>query len=173
METKVRWKKTESGSKCKEKEPVPLPMPEMRRLSVSDVKMLSPLTSPSPMHDLCLVKSRVFDLPQGTVMEKGRRGAKLAPGRKSTSHIDDSVIDVAADVVAVLGVKVIAADMPPFMQLHAVRCARRVIDGMGRFSPRQMAHDLKKVKFLLFLFSVLIFKKEFVDQVIFSGFIFS
>ncbi|KAJ4768227.1 hypothetical protein LUZ62_078602 [Rhynchospora pubera] len=149
METRIRWKKKESSSKCKEKEalpvpvPVPVPVPEMRRLSVSDAKVLWPMASPSPMHDACLIKSLVFDLPHGTTSTTGRR-VKLAPGRKSTSHIDDSVMDVAEDVVAVLGVKVIAADMPPFMQLHAVRCARRVHDGMDRFSPRQMAHDLKK-----------------------------
>lgn len=153
MEMRLRWKKKESGSICKEKEAVRQPaepVMEMRRLSVSDAKMLSSLTSPSPMHDACLIKSRVFDLQQGTITTTGRRGVKFTPGRKSTSHIDDSVMDVAADVVAVLGVKVIAADMPPFMQLHAVRCARRVHDGMDRFSPRQMAHDLKKVIFFLF-----------------------
>lgn len=152
METRPRSKKTESSSKCKEKEAVPVIVPEMRRLSVSDAKMLSPLASPSPMHDACLVKSRVYLLHGATT---GRRGVKFTPGRKSTSHIDDSIMDVAADVVAVLGVKVIAADMPPFMQLHAVRCARRVHDGMDRFSPRQMAHDLKKVNFFVFMFLIL------------------
>jgi hypothetical protein len=160
METRLRWKKTESSSKCKEKEAVDVvtvPVPEMRRLSVSDVKMLSLLTSPSPMHDVCFVNSRVFDLPHGTITTKGRRGVKLTPGRKSTSNIDDSAMDVVADVVAVLGVKVIAADMPPFLQLHALRCARRVHDGMDQFSPRQMAHDIKKVNSLLLLF-LLIFK---------------
>jgi dynein light chain LC8-type len=38
-----------------------------------------------------------------------------------------------------------AADMPPFMQLHAFQCAKRSFDSLDKFSSRQLAHDVKKV----------------------------
>lgn len=69
----------------------------------------------------------------------------VTQGRKSLSQLEFN----AASVAAFLGVKVMAADMPDFMQVHAFRCARRAYDDVhidNKFSSKKMAHDIKKVK---------------------------
>ncbi|MQM16618.1 hypothetical protein Taro_049578 [Colocasia esculenta] len=76
----------------------------------------------------------------GGTAATGRWG--FVEGRRSvSSHVDQAN---AARVAASLRVKVIAADMPDFMQVHAFRCARRSYDGQDKFSSKQMAHDIKK-----------------------------
>lgn len=50
-----------------------------------------------------------------------------------------------ADVFANNGVKVVSADMPPFMQIHAVDCARKAHDSMEKFTSKSLALTLKKV----------------------------
>ncbi|XP_066308989.1 uncharacterized protein [Miscanthus floridulus] len=69
-----------------------------------------------------------------------REVVDVAPGRRSMPEMEINM----KEVVAVLGVKVMAADMPPFMQLHAFRCAKRSHDNLDKFSSRQLAHDVKK-----------------------------
>ncbi|XP_039122770.1 uncharacterized protein LOC120259263 [Dioscorea cayenensis subsp. rotundata] len=67
----------------------------------------------------------------------------VTQGRKSLSQLEFN----AASVAAFLGVKVMAADMPDFMQVHAFRCARRAYDDVhidNKFSSKKMAHDIKK-----------------------------
>ncbi|KAJ0971240.1 hypothetical protein J5N97_019199 [Dioscorea zingiberensis] len=66
----------------------------------------------------------------------------VTQGRKSMSALEFN----AASVATFLGVKVMAADMPEFMQVHAFRCARRVYDDVliEKFSSKKMAHDIKK-----------------------------
>ena len=49
------------------------------------------------------------------------------------------------DVFAKNGVKVVSADMPPFMQIHAVDCARKAHDSMEKFTSKSLALTLKKV----------------------------
>ncbi|KAJ1283917.1 hypothetical protein BS78_03G163800 [Paspalum vaginatum] len=85
--------------------------------------------------DSCLEKSRVHvpGLGQREIID-------IAPGRRSMPEMEINM----KEVVAVLGVKVMAADMPPFMQLHAFRCAKRSHDSLDKFSSRQLAHDVKK-----------------------------
>ncbi|KGN63633.1 uncharacterized protein LOC101215824 [Cucumis sativus] len=48
------------------------------------------------------------------------------------------------DVFAKNGVKVVSADMPPFMQIHAVDCARKAHDSMEKFTSKSLALTLKK-----------------------------
>lgn len=72
-------------------------------------------------------------------------GNGVTGGRKSFSRVETSTAEATA---ALLGVKVMAADMPQFMQAHAFRCARRAYDGLDKFSSRQIAHDIKKVQLL-------------------------
>ncbi|XP_077212871.1 uncharacterized protein LOC143847984 [Tasmannia lanceolata] len=43
-----------------------------------------------------------------------------------------------------LGAKVMAKDMPPFMLIHAVTCARKTYDGLEKFSSKTFAFTLKK-----------------------------
>jgi dynein light chain LC8-type len=92
--------------------------------------------------DICLEKSRVHlpGLGQREIID-------IAPGRKSMPEVEINM----KEVVSVLGVKVMAADMSPFMQLHAFRCAKRSHDSLDKFSSRQLAHDVKKVSLFFFL----------------------
>ncbi|KAB8081854.1 hypothetical protein EE612_003431, partial [Oryza sativa] len=73
-------------------------------------------------------------------MKEVREIIDIVPGRKSMPEVEINM----KEVVSVLGVKVMAADMSPFMQLHAFRCAKRSHDSLDKFSSRQLAHDVKK-----------------------------
>jgi dynein light chain LC8-type len=101
--------------------------------------------------DICLEKSRVHlpGLGQREIID-------IAPGRKSMPEMEINM----KEVVAVLGVKVMAADMPPFMQLHAFRCAKRSHDSLDKFSSRQVAHDVKKVSSVQILIFCLLYLLE-------------
>ena len=50
-----------------------------------------------------------------------------------------------ADFLSCNGVKVVSADMPPFMQIHAVDFARKTYDSLEKFTARTLASTLKKV----------------------------
>lgn len=49
-----------------------------------------------------------------------------------------------ADFFSCSGVKVVAVDMPPFMQIHAVNCARKAHDSLEKFTSKTLAFTLKK-----------------------------
>lgn len=49
-----------------------------------------------------------------------------------------------ADFFCCTGVKVVAVDMPPFMQIHAVDCARKARDSLEKFTSKSLAFTLKK-----------------------------
>ncbi|KDO69863.1 hypothetical protein CISIN_1g042217mg, partial [Citrus sinensis] len=49
-----------------------------------------------------------------------------------------------ADVLASCGVKIVSVDMPPFMQIHAVDCARKTYDSLEKFTAKTLALTLKK-----------------------------
>lgn len=51
------------------------------------------------------------------------------------------------DVFAINGAKMVSVDMPPFMQIHAVNCARNALDSMEKFTSKTLALSLKKVQF--------------------------
>ncbi|KAL2515939.1 uncharacterized protein Fot_29910 [Forsythia ovata] len=55
-----------------------------------------------------------------------------------SSHIE------LADFFSCNGVKVVAVDMPPFMQIHAVDCARKTHDSLEKFTSKTLAFALKK-----------------------------
>ncbi|XP_068649330.1 uncharacterized protein [Aristolochia californica] len=69
-----------------------------------------------------------------------REGGAAVEGRKSVSHLETNVHSVAA----FLQVKVMAADMPGFMQVHAFRCARGTYDSLEKSSHKHMAYGIKK-----------------------------
>lgn len=48
------------------------------------------------------------------------------------------------DFFAINGAKMVSADMPPFMQIHAVDCARKAFDSMEKFTSKTLASSLKK-----------------------------
>ncbi|XP_073144277.1 uncharacterized protein [Henckelia pumila] len=49
-----------------------------------------------------------------------------------------------ADFFSCNGVKVVAVDMPPFMQIHAVNSARKSHDSLEKFTSKTLAFTLKK-----------------------------
>ncbi|XP_019152325.1 PREDICTED: uncharacterized protein LOC109149130 [Ipomoea nil] len=49
-----------------------------------------------------------------------------------------------ADFFSCNSVKVVSVDMPPFMQIHAVDCARKVYDSLEKFTSKALALSLKK-----------------------------
>ena len=125
-------------------------MKETKHPVASEAKPPAP-TFPTAIQkdgDICLEKSRVHlpGLGQREIID-------IAPGRKSMPEVEINM----KEVVSVLGVKVMAADMSPFMQLHAFRCAKRSHDSLDKFSSRQLAHDVKKVS-LFFFFQFVIFR---------------
>ncbi|PHT79693.1 hypothetical protein T459_17745 [Capsicum annuum] len=48
------------------------------------------------------------------------------------------------DFFSCSGVKVVSVDMPPFMQIHAVNCARKTHDSLEKFTSKALAFTLKK-----------------------------
>ncbi|GMI99973.1 hypothetical protein HRI_003666500 [Hibiscus trionum] len=47
-------------------------------------------------------------------------------------------------ILANCGVKIVSVDMPPFMQIHAVDCARKTHDSLEKFTSKALALTLKK-----------------------------
>ncbi|KAL6615378.1 hypothetical protein ACP70R_037648 [Stipagrostis hirtigluma subsp. patula] len=122
---------------CLEKSRVHLPGLGQREIIdvVPGRKSMSNSITTEKDEGICFEKSRVHlpGLGQREVID-------FAPGRKSMPEMEINI----KEIVAVLGVRVMAADMPPFMQLHAFRCAKRSHDSLDKFSSRQLAHDVKK-----------------------------
>ncbi|KAJ4958784.1 hypothetical protein NE237_025895 [Protea cynaroides] len=65
----------------------------------------------------------------------------LMEARKSVSHVETNL----SSVTAFLQVKVLATDMPGFIQVHAFQCARTTYDSFENFSTKHMAYNMKKV----------------------------
>ncbi|XP_019158138.1 PREDICTED: uncharacterized protein LOC109154845 [Ipomoea nil] len=65
---------------------------------------------------------------------------KSVSSRKSVCNIEVNVGSAAS----LLQVKVMASDMPGFMQLHAFRCARTTYDSLEKFSSKHLAYNIKK-----------------------------
>ncbi|CAN4100456.1 unnamed protein product [Withania somnifera] len=49
-----------------------------------------------------------------------------------------------SDFFSCSGVKVVYVDMPPFMQIHAVNCARQTHDSLEKFTSKALAFTIKK-----------------------------
>lgn len=70
--------------------------------------------------------------------------ASLGGRRKSFCGSAQVQLNRLADVFASNGVKVVSVDMPPFMQIHAVECARKTCDSLEKFTSKTLALTLKK-----------------------------
>ncbi|KAM0003889.1 putative dynein light chain, type protein [Helianthus debilis subsp. tardiflorus] len=87
------------------------------------------------------------------MIEKGRKtvsgtgeGRKPAvAGRRSAENRAEMVMVDVRMVAELLGVRVLVTDMPGFMQVHAFRCARQSLSSLEKFSPKQVAFNIKKV----------------------------
>ncbi|KAK1434692.1 hypothetical protein QVD17_00441 [Tagetes erecta] len=78
-----------------------------------------------------------------SVMEGGRNSVSLMEfaGRRSVGNTAEMSV---GPVTELLQVRVLVTDMPAFMQIHAFRCARQTYDSLEKFSPKQIALNLKK-----------------------------
>uniref|UniRef100_A0A1J3JLJ5 Dynein light chain, cytoplasmic n=1 Tax=Noccaea caerulescens TaxID=107243 RepID=A0A1J3JLJ5_NOCCA len=74
----------------------------------------------------------------------GGGAAAAEEGRKSVSHVERDTTARIAAAAEMLTVRILAADMPGFMQAHAFRCARTTLDSLEKFSSKHMAFNLKK-----------------------------
>ncbi|XP_024959056.1 uncharacterized protein LOC112500026 [Cynara cardunculus var. scolymus] len=69
-------------------------------------------------------------------------------GRRSAENRAEMVMINVGSMADLLHVRVLVTDMPAFMQVHAFRCARKTFDSLEKFSPKQIALNMKKVPFL-------------------------
>ncbi|XP_016469324.1 uncharacterized protein LOC107791718 [Nicotiana tabacum] len=75
---------------------------------------------------------------------------KQVESRKSVSYIETNRKSVTrvelnvASMAAILQVKVLVTDMPGFMLVHAIKCARTTYDSLEKFSSKHMAYNMKK-----------------------------
>lgn len=76
----------------------------------------------------------------------GRGINNYAEARKSVSHVETNLGTNLASVISFLQVKVLACDMPGFMQVHAFRCARTTYDSLEKFSSKHIAFNIKRVR---------------------------
>ncbi|XP_042498131.1 uncharacterized protein LOC122076721 [Macadamia integrifolia] len=73
--------------------------------------------------------------------EPRRSSVSLHSSRRKS--FSDSQMELG-EFFSTVGVKVVAVDMPPFMQIHAVTCARKTYDGLDKCSSKILASTLKK-----------------------------
>ncbi|PWA43267.1 Dynein light chain, type 1/2 [Artemisia annua] len=78
--------------------------------------------------------------------EERKRVSGVEVGRRSVENRADMVMINIGEVADLLQVRVIVTDMPGFMQVHAFRCARQTFDSLEKFSARQIALNMKKVR---------------------------
>ncbi|KAI3701483.1 hypothetical protein L6452_26594 [Arctium lappa] len=65
-------------------------------------------------------------------------------GRRSAENRAEMVMINVGSMAELLRVRVLVTDMPAFMQVHAFRCARKTLDSLEKFSPKQIALNMKK-----------------------------
>ncbi|KAF9612527.1 hypothetical protein IFM89_000449 [Coptis chinensis] len=80
------------------------------------------------------------EIENHAIIKENEQVKKLVEARKSMSHIETNLTSVAT----FLHVKVLAVDMPGYMQVHAFRSARRTFDSLENFSSKHMAYNIKK-----------------------------
>ncbi|GJZ28755.1 RNA-directed DNA polymerase, eukaryota [Tanacetum coccineum] len=77
-------------------------------------------------------------------IEERKPVSRVEVGRRSVENRADMVMINVGEIAELLQVRVIVTDMPGFMQVHAFRCARQTFDSLEKFSPRQIALNMKK-----------------------------
>ncbi|CAN1265924.1 Dynein light chain, cytoplasmic [Linum perenne] len=79
------------------------------------------------------VKSKGLDIKRMSLSGDGRRRSL-----NGSSQVE------LVDFLASNGAKIVSVDMPPFMQIHAIDCARKTCDSMEKFAAKTLALTLKK-----------------------------
>lgn len=75
--------------------------------------------------------------------EKQLTSLSVSAGGGRRRSLGGSKIELP-DFLTLNGVKVVAVDMPPYMQIHAVDCARKTRDSLEKFTSKALALTLKK-----------------------------
>lgn len=91
-----------------------------------------------PVKAVTTAHRRTKSTMNGNIAEQ--TGTLVEAGRRSVSEVESNF-----RTAAFLQVRVVVADMPEFMQVHAFRCARRAFEGVEKDSHKLMAHSIKKV----------------------------
>uniref|UniRef100_A0A7N0VEU1 Dynein light chain n=1 Tax=Kalanchoe fedtschenkoi TaxID=63787 RepID=A0A7N0VEU1_KALFE len=65
---------------------------------------------------------------------------RMSAGRRSFSGMETSL----SSFFSSNGARIVAVDMPPFMQIHAIDCARKAYDSLEKFTSKSLALSLKK-----------------------------
>ncbi|CAH1434731.1 unnamed protein product [Lactuca virosa] len=68
----------------------------------------------------------------------------MVAGRRSAENRAEMVMVNVGELAELFQVKVFVTDMPAFMQVHAFRCARKTLDSLEKFTPKQIAFNMKK-----------------------------
>ncbi|CAA2989104.1 Dynein light chain LC6, flagellar outer arm [Olea europaea subsp. europaea] len=97
-----------------------------------DVKKAANLMSRSAESEQIKKLQQGFEITHSIKMNGGRRRSFCS----SEAEL--------ADFFTCSGVKVVSVDMPPFMQIHAVDCARKTHDSLEKFTSKTLALTLKK-----------------------------
>ncbi|CAJ2664453.1 unnamed protein product [Trifolium pratense] len=92
------------------------------------------------VEDVKVEKTRKVE--EGDVV-KERVSVSLGQSGGRRRSLCGSMIELG-DFFAINGAKMVSADMPPFMQIHAVDCARKAFDSMEKFTSKTLALSLKK-----------------------------
>ncbi|KAL4559248.1 hypothetical protein LXL04_031383 [Taraxacum kok-saghyz] len=97
------------------------------------------LKSPNPDKNGDEVKElqQGYDIAKQSLSSIGRsKGRRRSFGSSSQAEL--------ADFFACNGVKVVSADMPPYMQIHVVDVTRKTYDSLEKFTAKTLALTLKK-----------------------------
>lgn len=132
----------------KSKPKIPISTPSISQEEVEE----KPIVQSNKSHQNHVMRD-IFELETTCSRNNERKkgGGAAEEGRKSVSHVERDTaarIEAAAEM---LTVRILAADMPGFMQAHAFRCARMTLDSLEKFSSKHMAFNLKKVTLFFFL----------------------
>lgn len=86
------------------------------------------------------LESDVKELQEGYEMKRQSFSSRAVGRRRSFCSSQAEL----ANFLSFNGVKVVSVDMPPFMQIHAVDCARKTHDSLEKFTAKTLALTLKK-----------------------------
>ncbi|CAH2072312.1 unnamed protein product [Thlaspi arvense] len=113
--------------------------------SISQEEVSKPIVVVQPNKTQNHLMRDTFELETSSGNERKEGGGGAAEeGRKSVSHVERDTAARIAAAAEMLTVRILAADMPGFMQAHAFRCARTTLDSLEKFSSKHMAFNLKK-----------------------------
>ncbi|KAI3830150.1 hypothetical protein L1987_04284 [Smallanthus sonchifolius] len=104
------------------------------------IKRAIVVSNKTPPADVNLNQNDEEKLPKGydSIRMRMMRGRRRSFGSDSQAEL--------ADFFACNGVKVVSADMPPYVQIHVVDVTRKTYDSLEKFNAKTLALTLKKVK---------------------------